>query len=286
MYTTAEEARSDLYMAGAVYVFGPLLLELVGPVFDIPVLGVLLAVVAPLLTTALVPYLLFRYRKERLIDYGLGADRAGGVRVGLLLALPIVVAVLLGPLTRGALPGGTLPAVALGQPSVVGLLANITSWAGLVVLAVYATVKGRDAFRNDLRSVSDGVTEIGRIVGIVAAVAALLLGLSGQADPAVAVLVPLGVAASLFWLLRRFVPTSTTTRAALLAPTVLLAWRPFNPFALLVSPPLFVVSAWSAAVLGGIGLLLAATLESRRTAWPAVAIGVLLALLVPVSLVG
>jgi hypothetical protein len=286
MYTTAEEARSDLFLAGAVYLFGPLLLQFVGPVFGIPVLGALLAVVAPLLTTALVPVLLARYRKEGLADYGLGTGGSDGLRLGLVLAVPIVVGAALSTAALGEVLPGALPSVVLGRSNAVLFAVSLTNWVGLVVLAVYATVKGRDAFRPDLRSVSAWVTEIGRIIGVVAAVAALLLAVSRRADPSLLVLVPLGVAASVLLLLRRYVPTSTATRAALLSPTVLLAWRPFEPFALLVSPQGFVFSVWSAAVLGGIGLLLAATVESRRTAWPAVGVGGLLALLVPIGLIG
>ncbi len=290
MYATSEEARSDLFLAGAVYLFGPLLLRVVSPVFGVPVLGEVLIVVAPLLTTALVPVLLTRYRKERTAEYGVGGERGRGLQVGVLLALPIVIGAALGAGIRGEALPATVPAVVLDGSQWLALAANITTWAGLTVLAIYATVKARDAFRADIRTVPEGVTEIARILGIVAAIATALLivGAATDAfplDPLVVVLVPLGAGVSVLLLLRRFIPSSTTTRAALLAPTVLLALRPFNPFALFFSAGNFVLSVWSAALLATIGLLMAATLESRRTAWPAIALGAMLALLVPVSFV-
>lgn len=286
MYTDPEQARSDLFLSGAVYIFGPLLLRALGGAYGLPVIGDLLAIAAPFVMTGLVPLLMVRYRKERLSDYGLGDDRGPGLRLGLMLALPVVLAVALALGMAEATLGGTLPAVALGTGTVTGLLANISGWIGLAVLAVYATVKARDAFRANIRSVSEGVTEIGRVLGAAAAVAALLIIIALRASPALWLLVPLGAAASILLLLRRYVPRSTTTRAALLAPVILLAIRPFNPFALFFDASAFVVSVWSAAFLGAMGLLMAATLESRQTAWSAAALGGMLALFVPVAFVG
>lgn len=290
MYATVEEARSDLFLAGAVYLFGPLLLQVAAPLFRVPVLGELLILAAPVATTALVPFLLMRYRKERAADYGLVGRRGAGPRVGALLAVPIVLGAVVGAAVRGGVLPATLPALALDPGQWLAFAVNVLTWAGLTVLAIYATVKARDAFRADIRTVGEGVTEIGRVLGIVGGIATLLLLVgSGTGafplDPVVVVLVPLGAAASVLLLLRRFIPSSTTTRAALLTPTVLLALGPFNPFALFFSAGNFVLSVWSAALLATVGLLMAATLESRRTAWPAVALGVVLALLVPVSFV-
>jgi hypothetical protein len=290
MYATSEEARSDLFLAGAVYLFGPLLLQIATPLFRIPVLGYVLVVIAPLLTTALVPFLLMRYRKETVAEYGLGDRRGRGMRMGALLALPVVAGAALGVGIRGGLLPATLPATLFDGSQWLGLAANITTWAGLTTLAVYSTVKARDAFRADIRTVPEGVTEIARILGIVAGIATLLLlvGAATRAfplDPLLVVLLPLGVAGAVLLLLRRHIPSSTTTRAALLTPAVLLALRPFNPFALFFNAGNFVLSVWSAALLAAIGLIMAATLESRRSAWPAVALGAMLALLVPVSFV-
>jgi hypothetical protein len=247
-------------------------------------------VIAPLLTTALVPVLLMRYRKERSADYGVGGQRGSGLRTGVLLGLPVVVGAVLGAAARGGVLPSTVPALVLDGSQWVGFVANITTWVGLTILAIYATVKARDAFRADIRTLPDGVTEIARILGIVGAISTALLIVGAatnalQLDPFTVVLVPLGAAASVLLLLRRFLPNSTTTRATLLTPAVLLALRPFNPFALFFSAGNFVLSIWSAALLATIGLLMAATFEPRRSAWPAIGLGAILALLVPVSFV-
>jgi len=286
MYTDPEEARSDLLLAAAVYLFGPLLLEGVAGLYRVPVLGSLLLIVAPLLTTALVPVLMARYRKEPGSHYGLTRDRASGLQSGAVLALPLIAAVAaVFALTRDVLPS-TLPALFVGEAPVrgtVALLANLAAWVGLTVLAVYATVKARDAFRSDLRSVRDGVLEVGRILAIAGGAAAVLLLASVARTPAV-VLLPLGVAGGVYLLLRGLRGPSTTSRAALVAPVVLLALRPFNLIALFGDPTTFVASVRSAAILGAVGLIVAAALESRRTAWTAAGLAVSLALFVPVQI--
>lgn len=288
MYTDPEEARSDLLLAAAVYLFGPLLLQAVDGLYRVAVIGSVLLIVAPLLTTALVPVLMARYRKEPGTHYGLVTDRASGLQSGAFLALPLVAAVALNyALTRSFLPS-TLPALAVsGAPvsATVNLLANAAGWLGLTVLAVYATVKARDAFRSDLRSVRDGVLEVGRYLAIAGGVASVLL-LASVGLTWLVLLLPLGVAGGIFLLLRGLKGPSTTSRAALVAPVVLLALRPFNLVALFGDPAGFVASVWSATILGAIGLIVAASLESRRSAWVAVGLAVVLALFVTVGIAG
>lgn len=295
-YPDPEEARSDLFLAGAVYLFGPLLLDALarfaGGLLAQPVVAAVYAAVAPLATTALVPVLLARYRGESLRDYGWGVDAPTGIRLGLLVAVPIAAAVGLSAvaatlLDPGALPvvRGTVPAALLGIGSIAALIANVSTWLGLLVLAVYATVKGRDAFRADVRSVAGGVTQIGRVLGIIAVVAVVLLLLTlGGTFPVGLVLLPAGVALAGVLLLRALRGRSTAIRAALLAPTILLALRPFDLFSLFTNAAAFVLGVWTAALMGAIGLFVAAQLEGRRTAMGAAAIAVVFALLVPVSL--
>lgn len=286
MYTDPEEARSDLLLAAAVYLFGPLLLEAVGGLYGVPVVGSLLLIVAPLLTTALVPVLMARYRKEPASHYGLVADRASGLQFGAFLALPLIATVaVIFALTRDVLPT-TLPAVVVGGAPVnatVNLLANASGWLGLTVLAVYATVKARDAFRSDLRSVRDGLLEVGRILGIAGGAATVLLFAS---SPSWVLLLALGAAGGVYLLLRGLKGPSTTSRAALVAPVVLLALRPFNLIALFGDPAGFVASVWSATLLGAVGLIVAGSLEARRSAWVAVGLALALALFVPVLIAG
>lgn len=290
MYTDPEEARSDLLLSGAVYLFGPLLLQAVAPLLlRVPGVGLVYLVLAPLLTTVLVPVLLIRYRKEPWAAYGAISD-SGGPRLGLLAGLPIVAAVIV---TVGALQvlggadavRGVLLGAALLEPSevtVVELLANVTGWAGLVGLALYATVKARDAFRADVLTVRDGVVLIGRGLAIAAGASAVLLAIAASFGESTVglLLVPLGVAGGVY-LLYRGLRRTTTTRATLLAPVILLALRPFQLFALLTNASEFLFGVWGATILGGVGLIVAVLLETRRSAVGAVALLALLALLVP-----
>jgi hypothetical protein len=284
MYTDPEEARSDLFLAGAVYLFGPLLLRFASPLFGVAVLGQILTIVAPLLITALVPVLLARYRGQPASAFGLAGERSSGLQFGLLLALPIIAALAMALALQGSVAPGTLPALLLAGGSLVGFASNIAGWVGLAVLAVFATVKARDAFRSDLRSVTDGVTEVGRVLGIAGGVAALLL-LATQGLDALVLLLPLGVAGSVVLLLRRISGPGTTTRATMITPVVLLAIGPFNPFALFFNAGRFVFSVWAAAIVGAFALIVAASLERQRTAWTAAALTAGLALFVPVSFI-
>lgn len=282
MYTDPEEARSDLLLAGAVYLFGPILLGLLGFLTAVPVLGPVLVIAQPLLTTVVVPILMIRYRKERWADYGLAGARGPGIQLGLLLAAPMVVAVVVAALVQGGRPPeATLPALVFGG-SWVDAAANLARWIGLTGLALYVTVKARDAFRSELYGVRTGILEVGRVLGIVGAIAALLLVVSTRLQlPLSLLLVPLGAAAAVALLYRSIRGPGSTTRMTLVAPTVLLALAPFNPFALFSNAQGFVASTYIAVYVGAIGLLVAGSLEGRRTGWAAVGLGVTLGLLVP-----
>lgn len=294
-YTDPEEARSDLFLSGAVYVFGPQLVQglfrLAPGLLGNEVVVLVLAVVLPLLTTALVPLLLARYRRESLADYGWGVETSTGIRLGLLLAVPFAVAVALSPvvavlLDPDALPvvPSTLPALLVGAEGLAAPLGNATTWVGLAVLAVYATVKARDAFRTDYRSVDAAATEIGRVLAIAggAATVLLLLTLRG-ALPAGLLLLPVGAAVAGSLVVRGLRGPATVSRAAVLAPTVLLAVRPLfgNLFGLFGNAVGFVGGVWEAALYGTIGLLIGLQLEARRTAMGALVVAVVFALLVP-----
>lgn len=286
MYTSPDEARSDLFLAGAVFLFGPLLLGVVLdllPLDGIPGFGLVLAVVLPLVTTLLVPWLLIRYRKERLSDYGLGVP-AQTFLPGLLLAAPIVAAALLAGLLSGGDVLADLPVVAAAASgSWVQLLARLVSWVGLVGLAVYMTVKARDAFRGDPMYLRTALLQIGRIVGLVAAGATVLLVVSTLFNEvssgsfgviARLVLLPLAVAGAVLLATQRLRGNVLTARPTLLTPVVLLA---IGPFALSLNALSFVFGVWQAAVLAGVGLLIGSLLEARRSALGPLALGLALA---------
>lgn len=281
MYTSPDDARSDLFLSGAVYLFGPLvlggLLGMTG-LTRLTGVGLILQIVLPLAVTVLVPYLLMRYRSEPLARYGLGAPHAGDTALGALLAVPlavaslIVIVVLLG---AEAEPLGLLTAG--GTMGVIGRLAR---WWGLVLLAVYVTVKARDAFRQDYLTAREGLVLIGRWVVIVAAGALLLLLASGVvrgggARQLVFALMPLGLAGSFVLVARTLRGPSVTSRQTLLTPTVLLA---LGPFALSLSGERLLSSVYDAALAGGVGLMVGVLVESGRSAWSSLGLGAVVAL--------
>lgn len=280
MYTDPEEARSDLFLVGAVYLFGPLLLRLTDRLVGVEFVGSVYRVIVPLLTTALVPLLLIRYRKEPASAYGVRGDRGSAGRLGLLLGSPVAAAATISSLVAGGSPVDVLAGARGGDVSIVALLENVTTWVGLVILAVYATVKSRDAFRSDLQSVRAGVTEVGRVLAIAGGVAAVLLFATRFRELGV-LLLPAGFAAAGYLLLRGLSGPSTATRMTFVAPVVLLALGPLNPLAVLFDPAAFVVGVWAAALVGATALLVAGMLESRRTSYGAFALALLLALFVP-----
>lgn len=306
MYTDPEEARSDFVLAAAAYLFGPLLVSLVtGLVVDVPVLGQVWLLLAPLLVTLLVPYLLARYRGDPAAAYGLAAPLASGLATGALIGLPVALAavlpliVLLGGADAPSALGASLlsPAVrTLARALVVGgdlaldplaLAVNIVRWVGELGLVLYLTVKARDAFRATYRTVPQGVGEIGRWVAIAGAVVAALLALS-TLDLFLVLLValiPLGVAGGVVLLLRRLGDPGSTTRMALIAPLVLLAVRRVELLGLLggrADPLELLLGFWSAAVVAGLALAVSAHLEARRSAWGAAG----LALVLGIALLG
>lgn len=282
-YTSPDEARSDLFLSAAVYLFGPLVLGLVLriiPLDRIPGVGVALQIALPLVTTVLVPYLLIRYRKESLKDYAPSGGR-NAFTVGLLLAVPIVVAALLAALLEQNPLEAALPVLQIAQPGGDGALfiaVRLALWLGLAGLAAYATVKARDAFRTDPQTIRDGTLEIGRVVGIIAVVTVLLLLIATPADLANLVLVPLGVAAAVLLGLRQLRGPSATSRATLLTPVILLA---IGPFLLSFNALRFVQGLYAAALLGGIGLLIGMLQETRHSAYGAIGLALALALASP-----
>lgn len=289
MYTSTEDARSDLFLSGAVYVIGPAVIQILRNLLRldaVPGVTLTLAILTPVMTTALVPFLLMRYRKESFGQYGYGSGLPPTLGIGLLLASPIIVASLLGALLTGDPLGGLGLGDVIRFPDSVGawigLLIRLLSWLGLGFLAVYATVKARDAFRSDFRTVRDETLWLGRILAGVAAVAvsiALLLTLPGQGNGlglAPLFLLPLGVAGSVALLLRTLRGPSATSRATMLTPVVLLA---LGPFQFSFSGTTFALGVWQAAMYAGVGLVIAALQESRRSALACLALTLAIALL-------
>lgn len=289
MYTSPDDARSDLFLSGAVFLFGPtairILLDLV-PLNRVALLGELISVAVPLVVTVLVPLLLMRYRRESVRSFGFGAS-VGGAGFGVLLALPIVAAGVLVSVFQGVPPHFAFPVTALDHPAAAwDLLARVAGWLGLVGLGVYGTYKARDAFRSDYQTVAEGLSRIGLIVMAVAGGATVLyiIGLLAPGGVRVAdlllVLFPLGVGGALLLAHRSLRGPSVTSRAVLLTPTVIFA---LGPFALSLHGLTFVTHLYLASLHAGIGLAVAALVEGRRQAWAAMALGLTLALFSPLS---
>ena len=281
MYTSPDEARSDLLLSAGIYLFGPLVLDTVLeyiPLLEVPVLGPVVLILAVFATTALVPLLLLRYRRESLASYGVSPRRSGDLLLGVGLAVPLLAVGLLGG-ALGLAPPPRPTALVVGlAPSelVVAVVEQVVEWTGLAFLAAYATVKARDAFRSERMSLDEGVRWIGRPLGIAGAVLTLLLLLTGDLG-AIGVLA-LAVAAGLTVLLSvRAAGRTTTTKAVLLTPTVLLGLREFTFGS---SSREFLVILWFTAVTAALGFAIGATQESRDGVLAALGIGLVVGLAV------
>jgi hypothetical protein len=282
-YTSAEDARSDLFLSGAAYVFGPLLLSAVlriVPLGRIPGVTPVFALVLPLAVTVLVPFLLIRYRKESLRDFGLGPVH-GSFGLGLLLAIPMVVAGVLEVLVRGGTVGAGFPLLQLATRPDAEVVGRLLGWLGLTLLAVYGTVKARDAFSGTPVSVEEGMHRIGRILAIVVAVTGglLLLSVLGRGrlpDTLAALILPVVGVAGTALLARRTLVRATTTLPTLVTPVVLMA---VGPFALTFDPTRLVVGVYQAGLYAVIGLVIGVLQETRRSAWGTVALALALGLL-------
>ena len=287
MYTSPEDARSDLFMSVAVFLFGPLIFEVVFqyvPVLGVPVLGPIVYILVAVATTALVPYLLMRYRNEHFSWYGLTATRGWAFVAGAAAVLPLVGVTVAIILLVGDSPLVQLPALTL--PSGALLVAvRLVTWCGTAFLAAYCTVKARDAFRSDPRTIRAGTIEIGRVVAIAMAVSALLLIIGGD-DPdrgqaatvgvVPALLLPLGALGCVALTVRSVRGPSAASRAVLLTPTVILALSAFN---LTLDGRRFFVTLWLTGIVACIGLVIGILQESRNSAMAALGAGVVVALL-------
>lgn len=281
MYTSPDDARSDLMLAGAVFVFGPIVFSLLLttiPLGRIPLLGWVLVVAIPALLTAVVPFLMVRYRGENWSAYGFGTDIGAGLASGLVLSLPIVAAGVIVAAIGGFSPIAAIPL--LGGPSwLLSMTVRVVTWVGLGILATYVTVKARDAFRADFRTVPESMVEIGRIIAIVVVVAGLLrLATTGGISSLV---LPIGIAGTGYMTYRRVHGPSSTSRAAMLTPTILLA---LGSFFISFSAARLVEGIWAGAMAAAVGLVIGALRERRISAWAVIGLTLSIALLTPMPL--
>lgn len=279
MYTSPDEARSDVMLAGAVFVFGPIVIGLLLttlPLTRLRPLAVLIALATPVLLTAVVPYWLVRHRRESWDSYGFGGSPGSGLVSGALVASPMVAAGAVSALVGGQPLTAALPLLGAGPGWLLAMAVRVVTWLGLAILAVFVTTKARDAFRPTYQTIPEVMLDIGKVLGIVVAVAGLLrLVLVGTFD---SVIMPLGVAASVWMLYQRARGPSSTSRATLLTPTVLLA---IGSFFITLSAAQLVAGVWTAALVAAVGLAMGVLREQRRSAWAVIGLAVVIALLTP-----
>lgn len=287
MYTSAEEDRSDLFLAGAVYVLGPLVVgilldQLPRSVTD-PI-AIPLNIVVTIATTVLVPFLLIRYRKQTLSQFGFDGQW-GAFGLGALASLPVAVAYVLASTAAGLGPLLNAPlALAVRTGDVLNLLLGVLSAVCVTLLAVYCTVKARTSFRSDSQYLRPTALQLGKFVGIAAAIAAVLLFVSFLAERAQlrtgleVILVPLGVAGAVWVVLRALSASTLTSRPVLLTPMVILA---IGSLVIFGSALNFVFGIWQAALLAGLGLAVGLLMEGRRSALGPLGLATGLAMLAP-----
>jgi hypothetical protein len=292
MYAGRDEARSDLLLSAAAYLFGPLFVGLLlsfVPLLRVPVLGEVLLITLPLVFTVLVPALLIRYRRESLSDYGFGDGPDPSVLVGLLAGMPIVVAGLLAALARYADPAAALPmfptgrfglALAGASPLLI-TLERVARWVGIALLALYVSIKARDAFGSSPADTREVVRKIGLVVGVAggATTVVMLLALLGAFDAgrAVAVLLgPAGVGGAVLIAARRLGVQGSTVMPAFVVPVVILAIGPFRFTFQAVS---FLNGLYGAALYAGIGLVVALLVDRTRRGLGVVMLGLVIATL-------
>lgn len=260
MYLSADDARSDFFLAAALYVIGPSLFALLAdgaPGLFGTVAGLwFLGVAVPFLTSAAMPLYLMRYREEPLS--ALWAGGVGSLGSGVLIAAPLLLGVAAGEVIAGGRPA------LLGEVGALVLASVIVRWASLAVLAVFLFRRAEYAFR----PISETQARLVRQAGIAAAatvgVSTVLLLLDSR--PAAALLAAAGLAAT-YPLAERLLPQKGMgERWWVWAPVITLALGPLEIFALFFGATSFLSSAQQAAGVAMFGLVVVMALHARRGA--------------------
>lgn len=292
MYTSTQDARSDLFLAAGVFLFGGVIVQAVlglVPLDRIQVVGLLLRITLPLVTTVLVPFLLIRYRKEPWSHYGLARFTPSTFGLGVALAVPLAIAGVAVALLAGAAPGASVPLAGLAGAAngweVV--LSRVVRWLGYTLLAVYGTVKARDAFNGTHQALPAAARQIALILAGAVGVASVLLILSMAARGGLAaggtvvaverLLTALGVATAVVIMLGSLTRAGATTRPTLVTPAVLVGMVLIR--GLRFDAVSLVTMVYFIGLLALLGLVVGLLQESRHTAWGAVGLGLGIAML-------
>jgi hypothetical protein len=262
MYLSADDARSDFFLAAAVYVIGPtlvsLLLRFVPDGATTGVAGVAVSIVTTVLVTAAMPLFLLRYREGSFAPLRTGGAR--GLGTGAAIGAVALVAVALAEVLGGA----DLPVlVDLLTPGIVLLV--VVRWASLAVLAIFLHVRAEHAFRPVSEHQQTLVRRAGIAVTATLGVSALLLVLSGGL-PVWSLLAVAGIAAAYPVAERLLPPSGVGERWWVWAPPITLALGPLDLFGFLRGGAGFLLSAQQAAVAALVGLVALMGLHARRGA--------------------
>lgn len=236
MYLSSEDARSDFILAVAAVFLGRYAFELIAQVPGYPLtghVGTLLIIVWQALLTGAAAFALARHRGDVPSAFALEAGRRGSVVVGVLVALPLLVAHVLPEALRGDV--GALGLSLLGrfterQPALGGLTFSLDLvWlvVSVLVLAVgmwlftaFLATRAREAF---VRSPDMDLTEVVRTFGMGGVGLSLVLGLLATfrgLEFANALLVSATLLAVVLLTDRQVPPRTTTTRATVLGPVI------------------------------------------------------------------
>lgn len=274
MWSDPEESRSDFILAAAVAVFGPILGMFLTQWLPLRALGdiglVLVGALLVVVYYALTPLLLARYRGEGARAFGLDTPR-DGLTSGLIVAAPLAG---LGIAVSALGPGGDVRALlgrlgglGGGGGGILGAVLLLTaSFVGALLLYTFLTAKAREGFgRTEVAQV-----EVLRTFGMGAAGVALVFGLIVSIGPRLnivrAILDPLVLAAVVLLADRLVEPGRTTSRATVLAPALVAVLIRVNLIGDLFG------TLRGGLLAGGLVVVVATLVETRRHAWAAVPI--------------
>jgi hypothetical protein len=282
VYISPDDAKSDVILAAATALFGGLIRALVAQLPLYPrsgVLAVVLDLVWILALTAVVPWLLSRYRGDGLAAFGLDGDRSA-IAGGIPLALPVIAAqvtlviLLGGSLVQavGGRIGGVLSAggaLQAGGPTFLILQGArfVVLSLGAILLVSFLATRSREAFP---RSPEMSLTEQVRTFGMGAAALSFLVGLLGSLGSIRAFLAMLVTVAALVAVLlladRRIPARVSVPRATLIAPAVIVLLTHIFAAGGLLGGGL-INGIYPGALAAGMTIAVSALVQVRAVAW-------------------
>ena len=261
MYLSADDARSDFFLAAAVYVIGPTLIQLL--LRAIPglqsgtVVVTVIAILVPFVTIAAMPLFLLRYREGSFAALRSGGGRSVATGAG-------IAAVFAAALALGEVLGGGQLGFLADQVPLTAVIALAVRWASLAVLALFLYLRAEYAFRPISEQQHTLVRQAGLACVGTAVVGTVLLLLAGR--PIASVLPAAGLAGMYLLAERQLPQTGVGERWWVWAPVITLALGPIEIFSIFFGGSEFLASAQQAAVVALFGLVVGMGLHARRGA--------------------